>query len=38
VSAGVMMRRDVEPAKAEAVREYRRARQITAREPAAAAG
>jgi hypothetical protein len=38
VAAGVMMPRDVEPAVAEAAREYRRAREITAREPAAAAG
>lgn len=38
VSSGVMMLRDVAPAVAEAVREYRRARQITAQEPAAAAG
>jgi hypothetical protein len=38
VAAGVMMPRDVEPAVAEAVREYRRAREITAHEASAAAG
>jgi hypothetical protein len=38
VEAGVMMPRDVAPAVAEAAREYRRAREITAREPATAAG
>jgi len=38
VSAGVMMDRDVEPAVAEAIQEYRRARQVTARQPAAADG
>jgi len=37
VAAGVMMPRDVEPAVAEAAREYRRARETSAREPAAAA-
>jgi hypothetical protein len=38
VEAGALMPRDVEPAVHEAAREYRRAREITAREPAAAAG
>nr|QQZ51758.1 hypothetical protein JKL49_13165 [Phenylobacterium glaciei] len=36
VAAGVLMPRDVEPAVAEAAQEYRRAREVTAREPAAA--
>jgi hypothetical protein len=38
VKAGVMMSRDVEPAVAEAAREYRRARAITTPEPATATG
>jgi hypothetical protein len=38
VAAGVMTPRDVEPAVAEAAREYRRAREITSREASAAAG
>ena len=37
VEAGVMMARDVEPAAEEAGREYRRAREVAAREPATAA-
>jgi len=38
VEAGVMMARDVEPALAEAAREYRRARETATRERAPAAG
>jgi hypothetical protein len=38
VSAGVMRPRDVEPAMAEAAREYQRSRQITARQTATAPG
>ncbi|MDO9247262.1 MAG: alpha/beta hydrolase domain-containing protein [Phenylobacterium sp.] len=38
VAAGVMMPRDVEPAVAEAALEYRRARALSAREPATTAG
>ena len=36
VAAGVLLPRDVAPALAEAAQEYRRARTLTAREPAAA--
>lgn len=38
VQAGAMMPRDVEPAATEAAREYRRALEISAREPAATVG